>query len=625
MSRLPKLAAVSSVLLVSSMIVGAAPNATAAAIVVTGTVRDAQGTPIQGLRVKIGQTVVPSAPDGSFSIPASGSGKQVLRVVNRGTAGAFPSWFRLRWPAATFASGDTIDVTLPEATQQEITVVDQHGAPAALGSSFSCCDNTSRGATPWERAASGGTASGLGTASVDQYLLGGFTGTTRWLFPDPVYFGLRVHGQPTQPPGVSSTTWLHQELSGTAVGDGPTLTLPLPRTELLRLTAETPDGDPAAVNVRLTSPNGGAVAETENGTLLAQVPRGANHIEIQDRSRYPASPLWTATGDRDVLERTRWDLKVPAITTSQFHVKDADGSPATDTTVALNSGNPVSVDGGLTMTGGQDLHLTGTVSADTNRHGNASLTSLTQIRLTNVLVSRFGNVDGDPATSIIEWRRVSILKPQTTPVNVTLPGAGRLTAAVQIPNDWISAIKVTTEATGVRGQDVAVSEQNPVLVPVGFHDASVSVRSSSQGAIGSCGPDSFRARTSLTVAAAAAVKTLRLPRSVTLSVRLIDRRGDPVHDHQLVTANREVADRVEFFTGLGKAHVVQALASDSTGPRGRACVQAFPDSDIDRLVVRDPHTGQVLAVVRHVDLSTDRSIKVVVGTADNPTYLSARR
>ncbi|HVQ87615.1 MAG TPA: hypothetical protein VMT88_05470, partial [Actinomycetes bacterium] len=214
------------------------------------------------------------------------------------------------------------------------------------------------------------------------------------------------------------------------------------------------------------------------------------------------------------------------------------------------------------------------------------------------------------------WRSIrhfDYIGPDEDTVSVTMPQMTLFAGHNLLPESWLQRLYVRSAGGGVTGHS---DGPDIGLRAASAEGARLVVRSGASGGHGRL-PVWFRARTTLGATQGRIHTNLVAPDVVSIDVRLVDRQGNPVVG-QYLGSGTNVAERAQFFTGLGKARIVQQLSSTISDENGRARMFSFPAPDVDQLLVRDLSNSAILAVVRHFDASADGRIRVVVGTADHP-------
>ncbi len=568
---------------------------------ITGVVRAADGTALPGIEVHFGHNYAAIADASGHYAMSLNTGEMTSLTVTRSRylqATDLPQDFRLKWPRFALTGDTTIDLTLPPTFQQTFTVLDANGEGLSSGRLSDCCGGFSR-------APQAGSATGMGPANVLQRIGSVMSGDSIWVFKDPRYKGLRADGSLALPEGWGQTT-LHRELRPMGVGVDPGIRVRLPQTGVVRGAVRSVSGDAQEANLYTTSLAGQATTTPDaSGAYTMVVPLGDNDVQVTGQAPNEGhQAFWYAHSATTVSEHTRLPVRLPGWQTTRFEVNDADGLPI------FQAGIDGRSDAGGTI-GNTGVLLNMSFESSTDYQGVANVPSFENETLDSVVVTAYGHEYGHTWQST---RNFDYIGPTEDDVSVTMPEMTVFAGQNLLPESWQQRLHVRSAGGAVvghsRGPDLrihAASNGEAKLVVSGGI-------SEGQGRV----PAWFRARTTPGETQGRVHTDLVAPDVVAIDVRLVDRDGNPVVERGLRSATSDVAERAQFFTGLGQARIVQSLSSSSSDDNGLGRMYAFPDPDVNRLEVRDPSTSAILAVVRHLDASTDGRIRVVVGTADNP-------
>lgn len=575
-------------------------------LTISGTVRTDEGAPAPGIRVVYEGGSGFTDSSGSFSFPTyPGWAKNlVVHPVRSGVPG-LPSKFRVVWPDAMLSGDEPVNITLPPAVRQEFQVVDADGIPAASGYVEDATDS-------WERAPSAGSASSLGAGNVFQKISRVETGATGLVFADPRYNGLQVRGTPKVPEGWG-TTLLWQRVSGVELGAADPATVMLPRTGKVRGRVQTADGVELPSNIAFYDQNG-AFAQANSstiGTYRFLAPLGVTGVLSADGVLGSASGAgalgyvrWSTGGFYSpvVHGNSDWDFILPPLAQTQIRVSQG-GAPAEGAQVA---GRQYAVQ---TQVGqNQTTPVTSWVETTADAQGVATLRSFAQQELTGLNVG-LSRTNGESYWQANNHLRSVI--PGTPGLSVRLPAITHIVGDVRFPDSWgTPEINSYSQATAVDGRVSAWSRGHSLNLPVDGRGSRIRFAASPNG---DHAPVSFYTKTHF--AGDRTRSNLVAPDTVTLRVRTVNHRGNPVSGVMVGTPGFDRALPARFFTGLDESTVFQSLLG-FTDSYGKALVGAFPDRRVAEIEVTTP-SGRTTSVY-DVKLTTDGRLSIEIDRHGNP-------
>ena len=569
----------------------------------SGTVRTDEGSPAAGIRVVYGGDtgITDSSGAFTFSVYPEWTKNLVVHPV-RGGASGLPSQFRVVWANASVDVTQPLDITLPPTVDQAIQVVDDEGSPAVSG--------TITGSSGvWDRADNAGSATGLGTGSVFQRLGAVPSGSSVAVFADPSYEGIRVEGVPAVPEGWGKSV-LWQQIPEIALGGTQPVTVPLPRTAVMRGQVATSDGSPLPVDVTYYAPDAVSAQATtaDDGRYHFLAALGASgNLSVQgnisaDDGVLPGSGHMSWYGDswHFVHRHNLVDVTLPNITQTRLDLAQG-GTPAPGAWV---SGQQSEINGLIDSNRGVTRNFVVNAWVDTRSDddGVARLSAFDNANVTHLVVSRVRRTEPN---YWVASRRLDVLIPGTPELSVRLPAVTRVVGDVRLPDSWqMPEIFSYTRAPEKPGKLHARSYGRALNLAVDGRGAMIKFNSTTGG---THAPGSFYTETQF--AGDRTRSDLVAPDTVALRVRAVNHKGNPVSGVLVRTPGYDRAMPARFFTGLDESTDFQSLLG-LTGSDGKALVGAFPDRRVEEIEVTTP-SGQTVSV-HDVTLTKDGRLLIEI-------------
>jgi hypothetical protein len=592
-------------------LIGGGASADTASPLISGHVLRADGSPLANAVVRFGRFSARSGTDGSYYLGISSAeptGR--LEVQNPGAftqPTGMPTQFEMRWQSVTITEDTVIDFTVPPVVEQTFVVENSSGEPV-LG--------YIRPQQPdiLDQADSAGSGTGLPEPTISQQIDQVESGETTLVFPDRRLVGLEVSGFP----GIStdaSNSYLTQDVDALDVGHDEPAVATLPPTGSLAVVIEDFDGQPVSdVAIYLKSRHGFTQGRTDaNGIFRGTAERGEWPVNLWAGAAPGTRPQWTTEFSRTVFDRSRWEYRLPNTQLVPVKVHYGDGSPAAGAIVRAKVDEVPADAWGAEPT----LGVTQTLEAETDDRGLARVPAFVDplevsgLPRFSATASRLGSVD---RWTLRETFTVDDPKERTA---VSLPSTTRLHGPVIDPDQGFFVNQLRSSGPGVSG---ATRVDDNYRITAAAKGGVLSIVRQSFDAYARV-PIGFRVAVPFSSRQSRVRAAYTPPEVHRLVVRFEHRDGEPARGHLwIASAVAERADRAEVFRGMPEATVRQTLRGESFGTGG-ARLWFFADHDVERLNVYradDDGNSAVVAVVRHLRLLDNRTITVVVGSAEDP-------
>jgi len=585
----------------------ASPAPAAGQLVLRGVVHSAVGDPVAGVRVSFGYGGIVTNALGEFAFTTDATGADKLMVQShRGMATDLPKRFRMVWRDPGFTSDSSVDITLPAAVKQQFRVVDAEGDPAASGSVGDAHQHA------WERGPDSGDATGLGAGSLFQKLRRVNNGARAFVFADPQYQGLQVVGSPAVPADWGTTS-LSQELPSVPLGGNDPIVASLPRTGTIRGQVAIDDASPLLASLAFSTQPDVQIAQattSNDGHFHFLAPLGVfgsiqaqGYILGDGPATNPGHLNWDGVGTLWVHRHNTWDITLPTPTSVRVHVRQ-NGTPSVEARVSAEQSLS-------SFVGTAWMPIQASSGVYTDADGDASLPVFSGIDTHHVGVYQSGRGHGSNWSAA---QHLDVIDAATPEVTIDLPPLSRIVGDIRVPTSWwfYEGLLSYSSPRETPGYLSGYSRGTSINLPVDRRGAQIEVRGNT---LGRHAPDSFVAMTPFK--GNRTHSDLVAPDAVTVHVTLVDRDGTPVTGLRLTTPFRDRARPVQLFTGLPESNLTQILRSSPSDTHGQALLGAFPDRHVQVLEVHGP-SGELLTTLHDVNLSSDRRLEVVVGTAEHP-------
>jgi hypothetical protein len=353
-----------------------------------------------------------------------------------------------------------------------------------------------------------------------------------------------------------------------------------------------------------------------------EVERGNWPVDISGQGRRRELPQWHMSTGATVYAKNNWSLTLPEVVDQPIRVHKANRTPAAgayiDSPFDDVDSVPLSTGGwsGATFNG-NPAQLEQRIRGIANDKGRALLPTFIDAELP-VMTAALQPYWED--TSV--WIRRQFTIPHLAdprPTNVTLPATTWIHGDVHHGRPFFYQ-ELSSDGPGVSATSTLYDSYR---LPMASNRSHLTLAGeATSGTIGCPVPYSYRISMPFSSDKDHITANLELPEIATVDARFVTASGRTARGmFTIATEGSEPADRARILAGQAKARTRHDIKSQWFGGTigARSCF--LPDSDVERLVVRQQTLGGLsapVAIIRHLGVERSGRLTVTVGTPGDP-------